>query len=71
MRSIKLEMAENHCKGCELCVRACPKGVLAMGSHVNALGYRPATIVAPEECTGCRACALVCPEVCFTVWQTA
>ncbi|HYG59919.1 MAG TPA: 4Fe-4S binding protein [Symbiobacteriaceae bacterium] len=67
----KLELNENHCKGCELCVQACPRDVLAMGSHINALGYRPASIVDAERCTGCKACALVCPEVCFTIWQVA
>lgn len=67
----KLEMNENHCKGCELCVQACPRDVLAMGSNINALGYRPASIVDPEKCTACKACALVCPEVCFTIWQVA
>ncbi|HYF78948.1 MAG TPA: 4Fe-4S binding protein [Symbiobacteriaceae bacterium] len=67
----KLELQENHCKGCELCVQACPRDVLAMGSNINALGYRPASIVDPEKCTGCKACALVCPEVCFTIWQVA
>lgn len=67
----KLELNENHCKGCELCVQACPRDVLAMGSNINALGYRPASIVDAEKCTGCKACALVCPEVCFTIWQVA
>jgi len=67
----KLELNENHCKGCELCVQACPRDVLAMGNNINALGYRPASIVDAEKCTGCKACALVCPEVCFTIWQVA
>jgi 2-oxoglutarate ferredoxin oxidoreductase subunit delta len=67
----ELELNENHCKGCELCVQACPRDVLAMGSTINALGYRPASVVDPERCTGCKACALVCPEVAFTIWQVA
>jgi 2-oxoglutarate ferredoxin oxidoreductase subunit delta len=67
----KVELNENRCKGCALCVQACPKDVLAMGSHINALGYRPATVANPDKCTGCRACALVCPDVVFTIWQVA
>lgn len=71
MREIKLELNENQCKGCELCVAACPRDVLAIGTQVNILGYRPATIVDPARCTGCKACALVCPEVAFTIYQVA
>ncbi|MGE5672352.1 MAG: 4Fe-4S binding protein [Mycobacterium leprae] len=71
MRETRLELDENQCKGCELCVKACKPQVLAMGSTINALGYRPASIVAAEKCTGCKACALVCPECVFTIWQSA
>lgn len=42
-----------------------------MGAHVNALGYRTATVVNEAACTGCKVCALVCPEVCFTIWRVA
>jgi 2-oxoglutarate ferredoxin oxidoreductase subunit delta len=67
----QVELNENRCKGCELCVQACPRDVLAMGATINALGYRPASVVDPDRCTGCKACALVCPEVAFTIWQVA
>ncbi|MFZ5815647.1 MAG: 4Fe-4S binding protein [Bacillota bacterium] len=70
-REVKLELEENRCKGCELCVQACPRDVLQMGTHINALGYRPAVAVAPDQCTGCKACALVCPEIVFTIYQSA
>lgn len=71
VREIKLDLNENRCKGCELCVAACPRAVLAMGIQVNALGYRPATVIDATGCTGCKACAIVCPEVAFTIWQIA
>lgn len=71
MRETKLELNENRCKGCELCVQACPRTVLAMGTQINALGYRPAMAVAADRCTGCKACALVCPEVVFAIYQSA
>ncbi len=29
-----------HCKGCDLCIPACPPGVLAMSTAVNHMGYR-------------------------------
>lgn len=71
MREFRLNLMEGQCKGCELCVQACPRDVLAMGPHVNVLGYRPAVVVDAVKCTGCKACALVCPDVVFTIHQVA
>ncbi len=67
----KIELDENRCKGCELCVDACKPKVLEMATHINALGYKPATVVHVEKCTACKACYFVCPEVVFTVIQAA
>jgi 2-oxoglutarate ferredoxin oxidoreductase subunit delta len=61
----------DRCKGCELCVRACPVGVLQIShSRFNARGYRPVELVDPAgKCTGCTICALVCPDVVLTVYR--
>ncbi|MDR1729901.1 MAG: 4Fe-4S binding protein [Prevotellaceae bacterium] len=58
------------CKGCELCVAACPSDVLAMSKHVNAKGYNYAYMANEEACTGCANCAVVCPDGCITVYRT-
>jgi len=64
----RLLVATDRCKGCELCVHACPEGVLALDRrHVNALGYNPIQAVALERCTSCALCARVCPDSVFTV----
>jgi 2-oxoglutarate ferredoxin oxidoreductase subunit delta len=64
-----LTIAEARCKGCEICVTACPKDVLALDrSRVNVLGYHPVTLVDPKGCTSCAFCARVCPDAVFTVW---
>jgi 2-oxoglutarate ferredoxin oxidoreductase subunit delta len=64
----RLLIATDRCKGCELCVHACPEVVLSLDrSHVNALGYNPVHEVAPERCTSCALCARVCPDAVFTV----
>ncbi len=56
------------CKGCRLCVDACPPGVLRMAEEaVNARGYRYPELL--TGCTGCRACAEVCPDFCFQVYR--
>ena len=64
-----LDIVEGHCKGCELCVAACPKGVLALDrGRVNVLGYHPITLTDAPACTSCAFCARVCPDAVFTVW---
>lgn len=64
-----LDIATEHCKGCELCVTACPHGVLALDlTVVNHLGYHPVRLTDPKGCTSCVLCARVCPDVVFTVY---
>ena len=60
------------CKGCELCVQACPQHVLHLGERYNARGYRSIILdSSAQACTGCGVCALVCPDVVFTVYREA
>ena len=59
----------DRCKGCELCITACPHHVLALDETVvNALGYHPVTLTNPDECTSCVICARICPDTVFTVY---
>lgn len=57
------------CKGCSLCVEACPKDVLAMASKVNVNGYQYVEAVAADACIGCSSCGIVCPDGCITVYR--
>ena len=51
------------CKGCGLCVRACPKKIVELSkTKLNSKGYHPAEVVRPEECIGCKSCALTCTD---------
>jgi len=64
----KLTIAENICKGCGLCITACPKGILALNTEkLNQKGYHPIMITDEEKCIGCASCARMCPDVVFTV----
>lgn len=56
------------CKGCELCIIACPQSSLALSININAKGYRYAELV-QDNCTGCINCAIVCPEPAITVYR--
>ena len=65
---VKVMINELLCKGCGLCARACPKGVLALSkTKLNAKGYHPAEPVNPEECIGCASCARTCPDVAIRI----
>lgn len=59
---------EKICKGCELCVIACPKKILKLDtSRVNIKGYYPAIVNNMSECIGCANCAKMCPDSVITV----
>jgi len=56
------------CKGCELCIEACPQGSLQLSPEINAQGYHYAVLI-QDNCTGCTNCALVCPDAVITVYR--
>ena len=57
------------CKGCSLCVVACPVKVISLAKEVNAKGYNYAREYVEDTCIGCGACATVCPDGCITVYK--
>ena len=58
------------CKGCALCVEACPHDVIALaGTKVHVHGYRYVEPAHAEACVGCTSCAIVCPDGCITVYR--
>ena len=66
---LPLDISADRCKGCELCVTACPKHVLELDvSVVNVLGYHPVRLSDADACTSCAFCARICPDGVFTVW---
>ncbi len=49
------------CKGCGLCIAACPQNVLKFHEKFNSKGYHYAYYIG-EGCTGCNVCFYACPE---------
>lgn len=56
-----VQIAAHLCKGCCLCVAACPPRVLAQSRFLNRQGYYSAAY-SGSGCTGCGICFYVCPE---------
>ncbi len=58
------------CKGCNLCVVACPLHVIALNAKQgNKKGYTFAHQVLEDTCNGCASWATVCPDGCITVYK--
>ena len=48
-----IEVSDTYCKGCELCISACPQEVIELNmSHLTPKGYHPAHTF-KDGCTGC------------------
>jgi 2-oxoglutarate ferredoxin oxidoreductase subunit delta len=64
---------DERCKGCELCISACPQEVLRMDRRrLNSKGYHPSMLDDPAgKCTGCALCAVICPDLAITVFRYA
>ena len=56
------------CKGCGLCIHACPKHLLALEKkHINKKGHTPVCMTDVTQCIGCAFCAIMCPDCVITV----
>ena len=67
----KVRINEELCKGCGLCIGACPdKGILAIDTkRVNAKGWNPVVCKDQEKCKACALCATMCPDAAIEVYK--
>ena len=65
-----VEIEEEKCKGCEICVLVCPQGCIKLNQAVfNTRGFHPAEFIYQGKKGGCIACGLcymVCPDYAIT-----
>lgn len=67
----KVTFLEDICKGCGLCVAACPVKIITLnGKKLNKRGYHPASVEEMDKCIGCANCATMCPDCVITVEKT-
>ena len=61
-------VAKDICKGCELCINACPQVCMNLATEFNSKGFHYAQLK-NKDCTGCINCAIVCPDSAITVYR--
>ena len=64
-----IEIDQELCKGCQICISFCPKGLISVSNMLNASGYSTVVFNDNGECSGCAICALVCSEVAIEVYR--
>jgi len=62
----RIKINSEGCKGCGVCIQACPRGVLEFSPETNLKGLHPARVANEAACTGYGICVLVCPDVVIT-----
>lgn len=64
----KVTFDTDACKGCGLCVDACPKKILVLARDtINKKGHSPAVMTDESQCISCAFCATMCPDCVITV----
>ncbi|MFA5096478.1 MAG: 4Fe-4S dicluster domain-containing protein [Candidatus Omnitrophota bacterium] len=65
----KITINRDKCKGCLLCVSACPRGLIIVDDALNARGLKPVKFAPGGKCAGCGMCAIICPDCCIEVYK--
>lgn len=64
-----LILADN-CKGCGLCIDACPRDLLRFSDKFNKKGYHPAEFNDPDaKCPACGFCYMMCPDCAIEIYS--
>lgn len=59
---VNISIDNSVCKGCGICLAACPKKVYAMSKNRNSYGSPMPEVVSENECIVCRLCERMCPD---------
>ncbi len=60
----RLDIFEERCKGCDICVKMCPERCLRLNDRLIA------ELPDPSLCTGCRMCEWLCPDFAIKITKT-
>lgn len=69
IKSMLVEINEDLCKGCDICIEFCPTDVFENSDKLNRKGYYLPVIVDMKACNGCRLCDIMCPELAIVLTE--
>ncbi len=55
--TVRIDIREESCRGCGMCVDVCPTAVLVLDEPA-----RKAKVKTAEDCIACLSCAYLCPS---------
>ncbi len=64
----RIEVIEEFCKGCNICVDVCPTNVLEMKPDPTRWVGAVVVVARPEACTRCMLCEIHCPDFAIKVY---
>jgi 2-oxoglutarate ferredoxin oxidoreductase subunit delta len=68
-----ISIDRERCKGCYLCIDACPNELIKISIELNQQGYYPAEFVQNMDngrrCVACALCATMCPDTAIEVYS--
>lgn len=70
LKSKKVIILPERCKGCGFCIEFCPQKLLIESAENNVKGYRSVCLIDRDKCTKCDICGMVCPDFAISVVDT-
>jgi len=64
-----IKILDERCKGCELCIPACPVEIIRLEPRVNSKGYNLVGVEDMTKCIACNLCAWICPDRAIEVYR--
>jgi 2-oxoglutarate ferredoxin oxidoreductase subunit delta len=62
-----IEVKDDWCKGCNLCIDRCPLNALEESDTLNKRGIHPPRLKENNKCNNCRYCELICPDLAISI----
>ncbi len=69
--SAKVTISVKFCKGCKLCLAACPRKALKLSGKRTHAGVEIVAWDPAVGCTACLLCAAMCPDAAITIEEDA
>jgi 2-oxoglutarate ferredoxin oxidoreductase subunit delta len=60
-------ISSEKCKGCGLCIGACPKSILELSDDFNKQGVQYPVCIDEDKCIACKFCAIICPDMAIEI----